>query len=61
MTTTAKTETARNLSLFNFALGDGAIILRVSITRKAVYVKAIKRGQPVRRRYRLDQQVEVEH
>lgn len=41
-------------------LADGAIVLATSHQREWFYVKAIKRGRSVRRRYRHDQIVSVE-
>lgn len=55
----AKTVKATNLP-GTFALADGALVLRVSIQRHWVYVKAVKDGHPIRRRYRHDQMVAVE-
>lgn len=43
-----------------FALADGSLILRVSVQRNWAYVKAVKGGRPVRRRYRHAQMVLVE-
>lgn len=57
MTTTAVKAT--NLP-GTFALADGALVLRVSVQQNWVYVKAVKAGRPVRRRYRHDQMVTVE-
>lgn len=59
MTAMITTIKATNLSGV-FALADGAIILRVSVQRRYVYVKAVKAGRPVRRRYTWDQMVRVE-
>jgi len=43
-----------------FALADGTIILRHSVTQRAVYIKGVLNGRAVRREYDLDEMVEVE-